>query len=60
VTEARAPEGMFGPDRLAELVQSCAGLDAAAIAERIERTVVDFQDGDPRDDIAIVVIRLPG
>jgi PAS domain S-box-containing protein len=59
VTEARTPDGMFGPQRLADLVRSCAGLDAGGIAERIERTVVDLQDGEPRDDIAIVVMRVP-
>ena len=58
VTEARGPDGFFGEDELAELVASCAGLDADAIAERVEATALDVQDGSPRDDIAVVVLRV--
>ena len=57
VTEARTSEGMFGSERLEELVRSCAGLRAAAIADVIERTVMDEQNGEARDDIAILVLR---
>jgi PAS domain S-box-containing protein len=56
ITEARGPEGVFGEDRLRELIASCTGLDASSIAERIERTVLDFQLGNPRDDIALMVL----
>ena len=57
VTEARTPEGMFGSERLEELIRSCAGLGAGAIADVIERAVMDLQNGDARDDIAIVVLK---
>ena len=56
VTEARTPEGMFGSERLEGLVRSCAGLGAGAIADVIERAVMDLENGDARDDIAIVVL----
>jgi len=56
ITEARGPEGVFGEERLRALIAGCHGLDASAIAERIERTVLDFQLGDPRDDIALLVV----
>jgi PAS domain S-box-containing protein len=59
VTEARGDLGMFGPERLASLLESCAGLDAAGIAERIESAVLGIQNGEPKDDIAIVVLRIP-
>jgi len=57
VTEASTPDGMFGSERLEELVRSCAGLRAAAIADVIERAVMDEQNGEARDDIAILVLR---
>jgi sigma-B regulation protein RsbU (phosphoserine phosphatase) len=57
VTEARTSDGMFGSERLEELVRSCAGMRAAAIADVIERTVMDEQNGEARDDIAVLVLR---
>ncbi len=58
VTDARMPSGFFGEERLAELVASCAGLPADAIAARIETAALDVQAGEPRDDIAVVVLRV--
>jgi sigma-B regulation protein RsbU (phosphoserine phosphatase) len=58
VTEARAPDGeFFGEERLRRLLRSCSDLDAAAIAARIKNVVLDFQDGYPRDDLAVLVLR---
>ena len=58
VTEARSPGGdFFGEERLRRLLRSCSGLDAAAIAARIKKVVLDFQDGYPRDDLAVLVLR---
>ncbi|MEX2557890.1 MAG: SpoIIE family protein phosphatase [Actinomycetota bacterium] len=59
VTEARGPSGDFGEAAFQELVSTCAGLDASSIAERIESTVLEFQGGEPRDDIALIVVRVP-
>lgn len=59
VIEARSDEeGMFGPGRLAELLESCAGRDPDTVAQRIEDAVVDLQNGDPKDDIAILALRV--
>ena len=59
VLEARDATGEFyGDDRLRDLLGACAGRPAAEIAERIETAVMAFQDGSPRDDIAILVIRI--
>jgi len=58
ITEARGSQGVFGEDRVRALVAGCAGLEATPIAERIERAVLDFQDGNPRDDIALMVVRV--
>jgi len=59
VTEARGDSSWFGEEALGELIASCAGKDASAIAERVESVVLDFQGGNPRDDIALIVVRVP-
>jgi sigma-B regulation protein RsbU (phosphoserine phosphatase) len=58
VTEARAPDGtLFGEERLAALLRSLAGFDAETIAGRVERAILDFQEGAPRDDVAVLALR---
>ena len=60
VSEARSGGGgFFGQERLASLIESASDSDAGALAASIEEAVLDFQDGDPRDDVAILVIRVP-
>jgi PAS domain S-box-containing protein len=59
VTEARGLEGRFGQPRLTALLRECAGLDAEAIADRIEEEVLGFQVGPLRDDMALMVIGVP-
>ena len=46
---------MLGDARLVPVLESAAGLPAAAIAARLERTAVGA--GNPRDDVALVVVR---
>jgi PAS domain S-box-containing protein len=58
-TEARSPEGAFDPDLLARALASAAGADAEGIAERVERAVHDFDAGRPRDDRALLVLKVP-
>ncbi|MDP9485959.1 MAG: PAS domain S-box protein, partial [Actinomycetota bacterium] len=61
VTEARSPDGeFFGEERLRALLRSCAGLEAGAFASRIKGVVLEFQEGYPRDDLAILVLRVRG
>ena len=58
VTEARGHGDFFGEDRLRETL----GRAAASSRERLEgllATVLDFQAGEPGDDIAIVAIGVP-
>ena len=60
VTEARTAAGtMLGADTLAEVLAGCAGLDAESVAGRIESAALEIQEGNPRDDIAILVVRIP-
>src|SRR5207237_4763727 len=57
-TEARSPEGAFAPGLLEASVGACAGLRADAIADVIERTILEFEGGVPRDDMALLVLRV--
>jgi serine phosphatase RsbU (regulator of sigma subunit) len=47
-----------GERRLREVVASCAGLSAEAIAERLERDVVRAGRRRTRDDMAVLVVRV--
>jgi PAS domain S-box-containing protein len=47
-----------GTQRLARIVQVCAGKDAAGIAAAIERSVVELGPEAPRDDFAVLVLRV--
>jgi PAS domain S-box-containing protein len=59
VTEARSPDGdFFGEGRLRDLLGSCADCDAETLARRIKDDVLDFQEGYPRDDLAVLVLRV--
>jgi sigma-B regulation protein RsbU (phosphoserine phosphatase) len=59
VTEGRRDGDFFGEERLSALLAEYRGTPAAAIAERIGGEVVAFQGGLPRDDIALVVLKVP-
>jgi serine phosphatase RsbU (regulator of sigma subunit) len=58
LTDAYAPAHTFAPADVESLLASCAGLSAADIAEHIYRAVLDFSPSEPRDDIALVVLRV--
>jgi PAS domain S-box-containing protein len=47
-----------GTLRLARIIQSNVGAEAAAMAESIERSVVTLGLGTPRDDVAVLVLRV--
>ncbi|HST63935.1 MAG TPA: SpoIIE family protein phosphatase [Mycobacteriales bacterium] len=59
VTEARRDGEFYDDDRLLRTLTALRGEDAGTIAERIGAEVVGFQGGLPRDDIALVVLRVP-
>ena len=58
VIEERRRGEQFGETRLRDLLAACTGLSATGIAERIERTVLEFQPVAPADDIAVVVLQI--
>ncbi len=58
VTEGRHRGEYYGDDRLAALLATLAQRDAVAIADSVVADVVAFSDGMPRDDIAVVVLKV--
>ena len=52
--------GTFGEERLVALLQQCEGLGADEIAAKLEKAVLAFQAGEPRDDLALLVLRVVG
>ncbi|HLI54609.1 MAG TPA: SpoIIE family protein phosphatase [Acidimicrobiales bacterium] len=59
VAEARRGREFFGDRRIETLVAGGAGRPAAEVAEGLAAAAIDFQDGRPRDDIAVVALRRP-
>ena len=59
VTDAGAPARLWTPDELAAAVGSPVGLEADAIAERMLGSVLAASPAEPRDDIAIIVLKVP-
>lgn len=59
VTEGRRGREFFGDARLHRVLSACRDRDADTIASGIVQEVLDFQSGESRDDIAIVVIKVP-
>ncbi|MET8951893.1 SpoIIE family protein phosphatase [Streptomyces sp. NPDC004393] len=60
VTERREGTRMLGDDGLAEVLTTCTGLTAGAVASRIMRAVERFASDAPSDDMAILAMRVPG
>jgi sigma-B regulation protein RsbU (phosphoserine phosphatase) len=58
VCEARRETEFYGDDRLRALIARRAD-SAAATTDAVLDDVLTFQSGQPRDDIAIVVLRVP-
>jgi PAS domain S-box-containing protein len=58
VTEAEGPEDEYGEARLEALLEGCVGMSAQEMSACVEREVVQFQGDNPRDDVAIVAIRI--
>jgi PAS domain S-box-containing protein len=58
VLDARGEDGLFGEERLAELIANSAGLDADALAGSIETTVARYSGDSPRDDVAVLVLQI--
>ncbi len=59
VTEAGDRTRPFGDAGLAELLATLAGEPPDVVVDAVEQAVVDAQEGEPRDDIALLALALP-
>ncbi|NGO73113.1 SpoIIE family protein phosphatase [Streptomyces sp. SB3404] len=59
VTERREGTRMLGDEGLADVLTTCTGLTAGAVAARIMRAVERFASDAPSDDMAILAMRVP-
>ena len=57
VIEAHGADGLFGDERLAEVVARGPGTSAAELGRALEDAVLSYSGGRISDDLAIVVIR---
>ncbi len=55
----RAPDDVSAEDRIVEVLAASAGESADEIAWRIERAVAENRRHAPRDDAALLVLRIP-
>jgi sigma-B regulation protein RsbU (phosphoserine phosphatase) len=60
VTDEHGAGGIFGRERLQEVIRRSAGASAERIAEEIERAVTGFRPEPLRDDVAILVVKAVG
>jgi serine phosphatase RsbU (regulator of sigma subunit) len=60
VTDAHAPDRIWTPEDLAAELSASNGLDADAMAARVLDLALDGRTDEPRDDIAVLVIKVPG
>ena len=60
VIEGRGPNGSLDETGLASLLATCTGAGADAIASTVEEAAIAAAAGNPRDDIAVLVLRVAG
>jgi PAS domain S-box-containing protein len=59
VTERREGTRMLGDEGLSEVLRTCTGLTAGAVAARVLRAVERFAAEPASDDMAILALRIP-
>lgn len=59
VVEARNGSEFFGDDRLLEVLAQSSTLSAPELAAEVADAAAQFQQGPPRDDVAVVVLQNP-
>lgn len=62
ITEARggvSGNEMYGDERLAGALATCGGMQAAAVAERLELLTTQWLGGRPHDDISVLTLQAP-
>lgn len=58
VTEIRTSDPDLGERRLREVLRDCAGCSAQEVVTAVGKMAVDAQAGYPRDDIAVLALRV--
>ena len=58
VTEAGSRDEPFGEHGLVEMLRGLAGAEPQTVVDAVEQAVVDAQDGQPRDDVALLALAL--
>ena len=58
LTDAYAPDRTLDAEDVASMLASCTGRSASEIADRIQHAALDDDMKQPRDDVALVVVRL--
>lgn len=58
VTDQRANGDLFGEERLRRVLRRSVSLDARSMVQRVERAIDAFTTEPPRDDMALLVLRL--
>jgi serine phosphatase RsbU (regulator of sigma subunit) len=58
VTEARSADLAFFEDRLADELASVAGGSAAEVVHAVQELVTSFSDGELRDDVTMLAVRV--
>jgi serine phosphatase RsbU (regulator of sigma subunit) len=58
VTEARSQGNVLGDSGMRAALVRSAGCSADEVADAVLQAALEFQDGDARDDIAIVVVKI--
>jgi serine phosphatase RsbU (regulator of sigma subunit) len=58
VMERRGDGRVLGDDDLPALLAGCAGLSARAVATAVQRAVIEYSSQPPRDDMAVLVLRV--
>jgi serine phosphatase RsbU (regulator of sigma subunit) len=56
VEEARRDERLYGVNRLLEMLSPYAGAGGEVICEAVERDVLEYLDGEPHDDMALLAV----
>ncbi|MBW3557337.1 MAG: SpoIIE family protein phosphatase, partial [Actinobacteria bacterium] len=57
--EVRSPEGEFNPELLSSALAEAAGGSAEDMASAVDRAVRSYQGGQPRDDMALLILKVP-
>jgi integral membrane sensor domain MASE1 len=60
LTDAYAPRHIVQVSELESVLGSCAGRTPTQTVTAIQRSLLDSADGEPRDDVALVVLRHAG